>query len=413
MSVTRDARRVGVLATHPIQYQVPWFQALTRQDEIDLRVFYCLLPSAEQQGVEFGLSFTWDLPLLEGYRHECLTNVAAQPSTQTFSGCDTPGVGARLRAADIEALIVNGWQVKSCLQALLACRRQGLPCLVRGDSNALRARPWPLRLVHRLLLRQYAACLTVGLSNTDFYRRNGVPEGRLFFAPHCVDNARFAAQAALLAPQRAALRAQFGLPAEASVLLFCGKLIEKKRPLELLEALANLRALDAQAAARVHLLMVGDGALRARCEERVRLAGLPVRFAGFLNQSEVARAYVASDVLVLPSDHGETWGLVVNEAMACARAALVSERVGCHADLVLPGRTGEVLPFGDVTAWTRAFAQVARHPEDWQQRGQAARTQVARYTLDDLVVGTLRALRYALARSGAGRVAAGNAPRPG
>lgn len=402
------AWRVGLLATHPIQYQVPWFQALARQAEIDLTVLYCLMPSPEQQGVEFGLSFTWDLPLLEGYRHERLENVARVPSTQAFSGCDTPAIGERLRALGIQALITNGWQVKSCVQALLACRRQGLPCLVRGDSNALRARPWPLRLVHRLLLRQYTACLCVGRANADFYRSNGVPEARLFFAPHCVDNARFVSQATDLAPRRAALRAQFGLPGDACVVLFCGKLIEKKRPLELLDALTVLRLRDPEAAARLHLLMVGDGALRAACEARAQAAGLPVHFAGFLNQSEVARAYVAADVLVLPSDHGETWGLVVNEAMACARPALVSDRVGCHPDLVLPGQTGAVVPFGDLSGWADALAQVAHDPAGWQQRGLAARAHVAGYSLDDLVAGTLRALRYALARPGAG-----HAPRPG
>jgi glycosyltransferase involved in cell wall biosynthesis len=406
---TPDGRlRVGLLATHPIQYQVPWFQALARQDELDLTVFYCLLPTPEQQGVEFGLSFTWDLPLLSGYRYERLENVARVPSTQTFSGCDTPTLGARLRTAGIEALIVNGWQVKSCLQGLRACRRRGLPCLVRGDSNALRARPWPLRLAHRLLLRQYAACLSVGQANAAFYRANGVPEERLFFAPHCVDNARFEAQAAALTPQRADVRAGFGLAPDAQVALFCGKLIAKKRPLELLDALAALRAADPQAAGRLQLLMVGEGALRAECEARVRAAGLPVRFAGFLNQNDIARAYVAADVLVLPSDHGETWGLVVNEAMACGRAAIVSDRVGCHPDLIVPGRTGEVVPFGDLQAWTRALAQVALDAAGWHQRGQAARTRVAGYSLDRLVSGTLHALRYALARPGAGHV-----PRPG
>ena len=45
---------------------------------------------------------------------------------------------------------------------------------------------------------------------------------------------------------------------------------------------------------------------------------LPVHFTGFLNQSQMVDAYVASDCLVLPSDGRETWGLVVNEAMSCA-----------------------------------------------------------------------------------------------
>ena len=83
-------------------------------------------------------------------------------------------------------------------------------------------------------------------------------------------------------------------------------------------------------------LMVGDGELRQRCEEEVSKRQLPVTFTGFLNQSEIISAYVGADCLVLSSDAGETWGLVVNEAMACSRPALVSDLAGCHLDLIKP-----------------------------------------------------------------------------
>ena len=95
---------------------------------------------------------------------------------------------------------------------------------------------------------------------------------------------------------------------------------------------------------RIQGLMVGDGPLRAGCENLVRERSVPIRFTGFLNQSQITKAYVASDALVLPSDGGETWGLVVNEAMACARPCIVSDRVGCGPDLVIPQETGSIFP---------------------------------------------------------------------
>ena len=101
---------------------------------------------------------------------------------------------------------------------------------------------------------------------------------------------------------------------------------------------------------RIQGLMVGDGPLRAGCDSLVQDRQVPIRFTGFLNQSEIIRAYVASDALVLPSDGGETWGLVVNEAMACARPCIVSDRVGCGPDLVIPQETGSIFPLGDVEA---------------------------------------------------------------
>jgi glycosyltransferase involved in cell wall biosynthesis len=387
--------RVALVTTHPVQYQAPWLRALARRPELDLTVLYALLPTPEQQGIGFGRAFAWDVPLLEGYRHELLANVARPPGLGRFGGCDTPGVGARLDAGRFEAVIVVGWHTKSGLQALLACRRRGIPCLVRGDSNALKPRPLAVRLAHRLLLRQYAAFLVVGASNREFYRRAGVPEERLFFAPHCVDHDRFAAQADELRPRREALRAGFGLPAEACVFLFCGKLIAKKRPLDLLEAFARVHARHPDA----RLLVVGDGELRPALAARAGALGVPVACAGFLNQSEIARAYVAADALVLPSDYGETWGLVVNEAMACGLPAIVSERVGCHPDLVLPGETGVLVKHADVDALAAALDCMARDPQRARALGRAARAHAARWSLANLVTGTLQALRYAVPRA--------------
>lgn len=386
--------RVGIVTTHPIQYQVPWFQALARRPELDLTVFYALLPTPRQQGVGFDVSFTWDLPLLHGYRYELLRNVARPPGLERFGGCDTPDIGRVLDDRHFDALIVNGWHTKSGLQTLAACRRRGLPCVVRGDSNALRRRPLATRLLHRLLLRQYAAFLVVGTANADFYHGGGVPEQRLFFAPHAVDNERFGLQADTLRPERAALRAAWRIADEAVTFLFCGKLVAKKRPLDLIDALAHTRA--RVPLRRVHLLVVGDGELRAAAEARAAAVGIDATFAGFLNQSEIARAYVVADALVLPSDYGETWGLVVNEGMACGLPAIVSNRVGCHPDLIISGHTGRVVPFGDVRALGAALGEVAQDRGRAAAWGAAARAHVQRYSVDALVSGTLDALRYAV-----------------
>jgi len=386
--------RLGVLTTHPIQYQVPCFRALAARPDVDLRVLYCMIPTPSQQGAGFGTSFQWDLPLLEGYRHETLENVSRRPSVVAFEGCDTPGVGAAIRRHRFDAVLVRGWVVKSCLQCLWACRGLGIPCLVRGESNALRKRRWWVRAAHRVLLRQYAALLAIGRANRDFYLRNGVPPGKIFSAPYCVDNDRFAAQAAGLRPRRNVLRRAWGIPACAMTFLFCGKFSDKKRPRDLLTALGMAVQAHGLGQAGIHLLMVGDGDLRSECERMARGRSLPVTFAGFLNQNEIARAYVASDCLVLPSDFGETWGLVVNEAMACGLPAIVSDRVGCRADLVRPWRTGAVFPFGDFRALADLLVSFAAAPAEVKAMGTRARELAAAYSIDKAVSGIMRAARY-------------------
>jgi glycosyltransferase involved in cell wall biosynthesis len=373
---------------------VPWFRALAREPSIDLTVLYCMIPDARQQGDGFGVAFQWDIPMLQGYSFELLENVAASPSLTAFHGCDTPGIGRVIQQRGFAALIVNGWVVKSCLQALWACRRLGIPCLVRGESNSLRPRPYWVRTLHRLLLKQYAAALPIGVANRRFYVANGMPEDRLFDAPYCVDNERFAAQSARLQEHRNEIRRSWAIPEPACTFVFCGKLEAKKRPLDALEALA--RVVAAKGARPVHLLVVGDGPLRAQVQQTVAARGLPVTLAGFLNQSEIARAYVAADCLVLPSDDGETWGLVANEAMACGRPAIVSDRVGCHPDLIQDGATGYVFPLGDIDALSARMRALADDPALPERLGGQARARIADYSIARVVEGTRRALDHVL-----------------
>ena len=382
--------RLVIVETHPIQYKAPLFRMLAADPRLDLTVLYALEPDPAQQGAGFGVAFAWDVPLRAGYRSEVLENRARRPSATTFCGCDTPGIARRLRELRPDAVLVNGWVAKTCLQALWACRRLGLPCLVRGEANLLRPRAAWKHALHGLLLRQYDAFLAIGSANRDFYRFHRRPENRIFWAPYAVDNAFFAAQAAARAGRRAELRAGFGLPAEAVVFLFAGKLEAKKRPADLLEALARL---PADRRARVHVLVAGDGPLRGACERLARERHLPVSFAGFLNQSRLPDAYAAADALVLPSDAGETWGLVVNEAMASGRSAIVSRAAGCCADLVVEHETGRAFECGDVAALAEILDGYAGDPDRAAREGRAAAARVGAFGLEAAAAGIVAAVR--------------------
>lgn len=376
--------RLVAVETHPIQYKAPLFRKLAADPRLDLTVLFAMVPDAAQQGAGFGVAFEWDAPLLAGYPHEVLANRAKKPSVTAFSGCDTPGIFGRLRELRPDAVLVNGWVAKTCLQALWACKRLGIPCLVRGEANLLRPRAAWKHVLHGLLLRQYAGWLAIGSANREFYRFHRCPEERLYWAPYAVDNAFFAAQAVARAGRRNELRAAFGVPAEAVVLLFAGKLEEKKRPADLLAAVALL---PEELRSRVHVLVVGDGPLRGACEQLAGGRRLPVSFAGFLNQSRLPDAYAAADVLVLPSDAGETWGLVVNEAMASGRPAVVSRAAGCRADLVVENETGRSFACGDVAGLADVLAGYAREPSAAARQGAAAAERVRAFSLETAAAG--------------------------
>ncbi|MDI1253503.1 glycosyltransferase family 4 protein [Thermomonas sp.] len=353
-------------------------------------MYFAMIPNAAEQGREFGVAFDWDIPLLEGYEWTLLKNRAKHPSLTEFRGCDTPQLYREIREGGFEAVIVNGWVTKTCLQALLASRLAGIPCIVRGEVNGMRPRASWKCWLHARLLARYAACLSIGTNNRRYLLDAGVPAARIFATPYCVENERFstAADVARIQPGRDALQARFGLDPERTTFVFSGKFVDKKRPGDIVEA---IRRLDPNERARMQLLLVGGGPMEQ--ELRTSAAGLPVHFAGFLNQSEITAAYAAADCLVLPSDHGETWGLVVNEAMACGLPAIVSDQVGCAVDLVQAGYTGDVFPYGDVAALSALLARHGLVRNGLAKMGAAARVQVeAGYNFENVRQGVLAAL---------------------
>src|ERR1700754_148823 len=154
--------KIALFATHPIQYQVPWFERLSAQPGVDLKVYYALIPDAQAQGVGFGVAFNWDIPLLEGYEWELLPNARRSPHLHGFFSSSTPAAYSILKKTRPDVVIITGWQSLPLLQSLWACNRLAIPCLVRGDSNSLSKRSRLKSVLHPLLLSRYKAYLAVG-----------------------------------------------------------------------------------------------------------------------------------------------------------------------------------------------------------------------------------------------------------
>jgi glycosyltransferase involved in cell wall biosynthesis len=375
---------VGIVTTHPIQYQVPLFRELHSRSSIDVFVYYRRIPSRKEQGKGFGTSFKWDLPLLQGYPWAVLqgqTEQSGNGTAQTFEG-----FAEAYREVDV--MLIHGWNTAYMRRAWWRGLRENVPLLVRGESNSKKPRPWYVRAIHRLYLRPFDRYLYIGQSNKQFYRQAGVSEEVLYPALYCVENERFDEDWHVRKDSRTALREELGINEDAVCFLFCGKFIDKKRPTDVVQAFVRGWQSTDQP---IHLLMVGDGELRSEAEELAPTKA-PVTFTGFLNQTEIGDAYTAADMLVLPSDYGETWGLVVNEGMVFDLPAIVSDRVGCGPDLIEEGETGQTVPFGEVGALASTMEEMAAHPDRVREMGLKARDRVmSEYTIEKAVDGIVEA----------------------
>jgi len=409
--------KLAILCTHPIQYYAPWFRFLAdgqktedgiwdigyrghQTRKFEFEVFYAHQQTGKGQAeAGFGVEFEWDIPLLEGYPYRFLENNSSRPGLDWFGGCDSPEVGKILKEGKFTHLLCIGWHKKVLWQAIWAAKRLGIRTLSRGDSQLGRQGFGPKLLIkeltHRVLVRAFDAHLYVGRRNFEYLRHYGVPGNRLFFSPHFVDNEWWETNAERSRKGYGISDMGYRNPSISNiqdprskkrdtVFLFAGKFIPKKRVSDLLEAAARVP--------EARVILVGDGPLRERLEARANQPDLKgrVEFAGFKNQKELPTYLAEADCLVLPSDGTETWGLIVNEGMACGLPAIVSNACGCCPDLIEEGKTGYSFPVGETHALAeRMRAFVVDRERDWRS---AVRAKITNYTMEKATAGLLQAL---------------------
>lgn len=391
MSVARTKRRLAIVVSHPIQYFVPLYQRLAQRDDLATRVFYTW--HAGEKPVEdrgFRQSVAWDIPLTEGYEFEPVPNTARDDGTHRFLGLRNPNLLRRIAAWHPDVVVVHGWAWLSHLQALHGLHRRGIRTLFRGDSHLLDETFSGLRwsLKRRLLQHLFswpAGFLVVGAANRAYYERFGVPAEKLYPCPHSIDVGRFAEPAPALEQEAAAWRRRLGIAADRTVLLSAGKFEPKKRPVEL------MRIVERIADPRVMLVLAGAGELQGEIDAIAAANPARFRVLPFQNQSRMGVVYRLGDLFVLPSAYGETWGIAVNEALACGRPVLLSNRVGCAADLV-DAACGRVFHWNDMAAWQRNLEEMAGNTGKLLQMRAAAARRAQAFDITETEAGLAAAV---------------------
>ncbi|MBE9031026.1 glycosyltransferase family 4 protein [filamentous cyanobacterium LEGE 11480] len=382
-------KKLAVILSHPIQYYAPWFRYLTADPAIQLRVFYLWnFGVAESLDRGFGQKIQWDIPLLDGYDHEFVPNVSKQPGTHHIWGLQNPSLMQQVRAYQPDAVLMMNYNYASIYQFLW--QWQDCPILFRGDSHRLFTESGLKATLRQIWISQvYRRCdrvLYVGKSNRGYFETHGVGDEKLFFSPHAIENQRFMDNAAQANVEAVAWKQALGIPAQHRVVLFAGKFIEKKRPLDLLQAFvqANLP--------NTSLLFVGAGQLEA--DLRSQADGVQnVFFAPFQNQSQMPRTYAVGDIFVLPSyGSGETWGLAVNEAMCLSKPVLVSNHVGCARDLVKAGENGLVFAAGNVDSLQVCLTQMLSDKVNLAEWGRHSQELIQQYSYIQMTQGLKQAL---------------------
>ena len=363
-------KRVAFVVSHPIQYTVPLYRRLARRDDVEIKVFFTWHAGA--QAVDdrgFGRPIAWDIPLTDGYDFELVPNIASDPGTHNFLGLRNPALLDRVMSWQPDVVHITGWAWLSHLQLLHALSRRDVRTLFFGDSHLLGGkvngpRWWIKSAVLRRVYSWPTGCLFTGSANRAYFETFGVPPERLFPCPHSIDVSRFANPAAQREEEAARWRSELGIGSEQKVLLFAGKFDANKRPAQLMRTVAKLH--DGE----IVLVLVGAGELQAEIDAIAASDPARFRVLPFQNQSRMPIVYRLGDIFIMPSA-AESWGIAVNEALACGRPVVVSDGAGCATDVVDP-TCGRIFPRNNWSALGKVIEELKQNGDELSAMGRAA-----------------------------------------
>ncbi|MEM1425093.1 MAG: glycosyltransferase family 4 protein [Cyanobacteria bacterium P01_H01_bin.130] len=361
-----------ILASHPVQYHAPVFRAVSERlaangDECTV-VYLSDFSIQGYRDIEFGTSFAWDEPLLAGYTSRIVNEKQTQQPAG-FKDLDAPGFGQILISEKPDRMLVHSLNYRGAVWATILARLRGTPCTLRVETNDEAVARSPLKaklrsLAYRLLYTLFDSAIAISTLNKNHVTQHGIKPNRVGLAYYCVPDRFRDIPDAEKQSLRDTVRQDL-LLGDRTTILFSGKLIPKKNPGLILDGIAQLSPDQQQ---RLAVIYLGSGQLER--ELRMKATQLPnvkVHFAGFKNQKELPPYYLAADAATLPSQRaGETWGLVMNEAMQAGLPCIATNAVGSSVDFAgVPNF--QVIPISDATAMARAIAQLINIDRDFDR----------------------------------------------
>lgn len=361
-------RRLVIVTEIISPYRIPLFNALAKHPEVDLHVIFL----AETDPI---------LRQWRVYKEEIRFSYQVLPSWRKQVGRHNillnRGISGALAAAAPEAIVCGGYNYTASWQSLFWARRHNVPFLLWSESNLyeMRRRNGVAEFLKSEFVSRCAGFVVPGTWGREYLRTQNVKDEIIFTAPNAVDNDLFARRAAMARQNPAAVRREFGLPDR--YFLFVGRLVREKGAFELLSAYAEL---DEQVRRQVGLVFVGDGSCREELQQRATSIspGL-IKFSGFAQREELAAYYALADMLILPT-YSDTWGLVVNEAMACSLPVVLSRAAGCNPDLVKENWNGLLIAPRDESSLSIAMHKLATDAELRATMGTHSHELVSRYS---------------------------------
>jgi glycosyltransferase involved in cell wall biosynthesis len=362
----RLSDRIVIITEIIAPYRIPVFNALAKQDGVDLHVvFLAETDITQRQWLVYKEEIRFSYEVLPSWRRRISGNNILL----------NRGVAASLKRFAPDAIILGGYNYLATWQAWWWAIRRQVPVLLWSESHGgePRSRNPLIEFFKRSFLKKCRGFLVPGSAAAKYLIGYGVPAESIFVAPNAVANDIFAVGADAARQSGENYRQQLGLPAR--FFLFVGRLVLEKGIFDLMEAYARLRP---ETRASFALVLIGDGPCRTELENKIsNISPGRILVTGFVQRNQLAIYYGLADCLVFPT-HSDAWGLVVNEAMAAGLPIVAADVAGCVDDLV-SADNGQIIKAKDIDALAAAMQSMA-DSLCLTEMGSSSRRKIAGFT---------------------------------
>tara|TARA_E500000178_G_scaffold355061_1_gene426274 strand:+ start:6725 stop:7852 length:1128 start_codon:yes stop_codon:yes gene_type:complete len=311
--------KIVFLNSHPVSYFSRLYSHLEKN--LNFEVWYCSKYGVKKHYDKQFNSYRFVEDLLDGFNFKFLFNMNpfSRAREKLFDTLNPSILYELLMLKKGDLIISHGWSRLTMLLVLIFGRLYGIKVGLRGETPIIHEEQHKgfkriLRNVFlKFLFTRVDYFFFIGTHNRNFYLHHGVQKDKLIFMPYAVE------------PKNKVLKEKD----KTNNIFFCGKLFEKKNPLDLLIAFSKMQNKN------INLLFAGEGSQKDELLNKAKSLNISsrVKFLGLLNRQELDYWYDKIDLIVLPSGYGETWGLVINEAIEFNNPVIVSDMVGSSIDL--------------------------------------------------------------------------------
>ena len=382
-------------------YQTPIFKELesyidNNNINLDVKVLYGdNLSLKNVYFKEINVSFKPDVPfLMDGYKYKFLKNYSNDSRLGFFSRVN-PGIFKELKKEKYNVIFIHGYESMTAWLALLSAKINRSKIIWRGESvlKGIESNYSIKQIIKRLVLKAlFKSCDAVMFScegNKQYLKFYGVPDSKLFFIPCAVNNAFFQDEKTKYLSDKDNIRSELGIDKNDMVVLFSARFTNRKRPLDLLNALTKIENTN------ITVLFVGDGLERKKMEEFAKKNRIKAIFTGFKNQNEISKYYSISDLDIVISDYDPS-PKSMNEAMNFGMPVIVTEVVGTAYDLVKDNKNGYVVKVGDIDKIALKLDFFNKNRIQLKEMGQESLKIIEDWNYQNDVRGILDAYNYVL-----------------